>query len=363
MGDDKRTDPRRVVPRLDAKPWGGQRLAAAGLSVPGPEPLGEVVATIGDALLAGGGTIAELMLDAPDAVSGERGRAVTGETARFPLLVKLIDAGRHLSVQLHPDDDAARPSGGVGKTEAWHVLDAAPGAVLFLGLRPEVDPAAFAAACRAGDAAAGAMLNRIPAVPGTTVLLPAGTVHALGAGVLVYEIQQPSEITYRLYDWGHLRADGRPRELHVDQALAVLDGTSRPVPIAPLAFASGAGRRQLLAACRYFAIERIALAAGERVPLVTDDSVQVVTTLRGEAVVESGEKAITLPVYQSAIVPASAGATRLRAATPAVAMRAWVPDLAHDVIAPLRAAGHGDDAIVALAGSLPDLRAEIDRRS
>ena len=344
-------------PRLDAKLWGGDRLRRFGLGLDGPEPLGEALATAGESRLGDGEeTLGDLVAAAPEAVAGERGLAATGGRPLFPLLVKLVDAGQVLSVQVHPDDEAARPLDRLGKTEAWHVLDAAPGAVLYAGMRPDVGVEEFAAACRAGEGGVGELLLRLPAVPGTTLLLPAGTMHALGAGVLVYEVQQPSEITYRVCDWARVAVDGRPRELHVEVGLAALDASLRPEPIAPLPLASGAGRRHLLAACRYFALERIALAAGERVTGSASASPQTLTCLRGALEVVAAEGAVTVPAGGTGVVPASIAEAAIRALAPAVALRSWVPDLAAEVVAPARAAGHGDEAIARLAGPLPDVR-------
>ena len=127
----------------------------------------------------------------------------------FPLLVKLIDGQADLSIQVHPDDRAAAAAGlGTGKTEAYHILAAEPGSIIYLGLDPEVTPEEFAASCLRANGSAAGCLRQVPAAPGMTVLIPAGTPHALGAGVLLYEIQQPSNVTFRLDDWGRVDAAG-----------------------------------------------------------------------------------------------------------------------------------------------------------
>jgi mannose-6-phosphate isomerase len=150
-------------------------------------------------------------------------------------------------------------------------------------------------------------------------------VHALGAGVLVYEIQQPSAITYRLDDWGRVDAAGRPREMHVEQGLAVVDVASRPETREVIPMPCAAGRRHLLVACRYFALERIALVAGEAVGLQSPESPQVVSVLRGRVMVTADGRTVTLPAGKTAALLADATATMLRAESPAVALRAWVP--------------------------------------
>ena len=151
----------------------------------------------------------------PAAWIGARGMEATGGRPIFPLLVKLIDGQADLSIQIHPDDRAAAAAGlGTGKTEAYHVLAAEPGSVIYLGLDPEVMLEEFAASCLLANGSAAGCLRRIPAAPGMTVLIPAGTPHALGAGILLYEIQQPSNVTFRLDDWGRVDASGIARALH-----------------------------------------------------------------------------------------------------------------------------------------------------
>lgn len=360
MTDQPRHVPLLLRPRFDAKPWGGDRLAALGLPVPDEAPIGEAVATAHDASVAGGPydgrTLGELVAADPEGVIGARGVAATGGAPLFPLLVKLIDAREALSVQVHPGDEAAAKHGKLGKTEAWHVLSVEPGAVLYLGLRPGTDAAAFAAACAAADGRAVGDLRRIPAVPGETVVIPAGTVHALGAGVVVYELQQPSDLTYRLDDWGRRDATGRGRDLHLDDGLAVSDAALRPEPIPPITLRSGAGRRQLLAACRYFALERLALAAGERVSCAADGSAQALTCLQGGATVTAGGGVVRVARGGTVVVPARANPGDVQATSPAVLLRAWVPDLATEVVAPAAASGAHDAAIAALGSPLPDVR-------
>jgi mannose-6-phosphate isomerase len=325
---DGASGPLVLTPRLDAKPWGGRRLEAFGFALPPGEAIGEAVVTAPDAVVAGGRQLSEIVAERPRDALGARGLAATGGRPFFPLLVKLIDAGENLSIQVHPDDEAAAREGNggsLGKTEAWWVLDARPGGTLYLGLRPGATLADLAAASRA-ETGAAELMRRVVARPNTLVFLPAGTVHALGAGVLVYEIQQPSAITYRLDDWGRRDAAGRPREMHVEQGLAVADASSRPEPLTPITVPSAAGRRQRLVACRYFALERIALVTGEEVALVAEESPQAVTCLHGAVLVKADGKTVSLAAGQTAVLLANATGAAMRAETPAVALRAWVPD-------------------------------------
>ena len=154
----------------------------------------------------------------------KEGRGVLGTNCRkyaeFPILIKLIDAARDLSVQVHPDDAyALAHEGQYGKTEAWIVLDAAEGAFLYEGFTREITQEEFRQSIEAGTLTQ--LLRRIPVKKGDVLFIPAGTIHAICAGVLVAEVQQNSNVTYRVYDYGRPGADGKPRTLHIPQALAV----------------------------------------------------------------------------------------------------------------------------------------------
>ncbi|HMP74473.1 MAG TPA: class I mannose-6-phosphate isomerase, partial [Kiritimatiellia bacterium] len=137
-------------------------------------------------------------------------------STRFPLLIKLIDAHQKLSVQVHPDDHAAARFGGEAKTECWYILHADPGAGIYAGFKPGVDPAAYTEAVAQG--ATGQLLNRLHVHTGDTIFIPGGLVHAIDAGCLILEVQQNSNTTYRIDDWGRVGSDGTPRELHLQQA-------------------------------------------------------------------------------------------------------------------------------------------------
>lgn len=348
--------PFRVEPRLDPKPWGGRGLARFGFRLPADEPIGEAVITAAEAMVAdgpfAGRSLAALVAADPLGAVGALGLAATGGRPLFPLLIKILDAVETLSLQVHPGD-AAAPPGQLGKTEAWHVLAAAPGATIAVGLRPGITGDAFAAACRSG-AGAGELVRWRDALPGETFLLPAGTVHALGGGCLVYEVQQPSDLTYRLDDWGRRDAAGRPRQLHLDQALGVLDAAARPDPIAPRPIRSATGRRQLLAACRFFALERIELAAGAGTAVVADGSPQVLTCLEGSVTLATANGATAFVGGQTTVIPAASPWGRLLAAAPSVILRAWVPDLGPAFASSTASAGHDAQVFAALARSLDE---------
>lgn len=163
-----------------------------------------------------GRTLQELIDEFGDKLLGDSGDART-----FPLLIKIIDAARNLSVQVHPDDNTAPQVGGEAKTEAWYVLDAEPGATIYAGLKPGANPAVIRESAENGTMAD--YLTSIPAVKGDVIYVPGGRVHAIGAGCLLLEIQQNSNTTYRLYDWNRTGPDGKKRELHLEKALKVIN--------------------------------------------------------------------------------------------------------------------------------------------
>jgi mannose-6-phosphate isomerase len=197
---------------------------------------------------------------------GEYGGELLGRSLRggekFPLLVKFLDCRELLSVQVHPDDATARRLTGdeLGKTEAWVVLHAEPGSRIFAGLKPGIGREEFQRHLASGTL--GECLHQLSPRPGDCLLLCAGTVHAVGGGVLLAEVQQSSDATFRLFDWGRTGPDGKPRQLHVRQALESIDWTMGPV--APLPgkhlFEPGTtAAGEQLAACPYFELRRYRL--------------------------------------------------------------------------------------------------------
>lgn len=187
-----------------------------------------------------------------------KGKAIAGGRD-FPLLVKFLFTNEKLSVQVHPDDDyAARyesRAGGRGKTEMWHALRADPGAEVLLGLKRDVTRESFAAAIEGGTAER--CLERIPVREGDTIFVPARTAHTIGAGLVLCEIQEYSDLTYRVYDYNRRDASGKPRELHIGKALDVLRfGEQSGGKVEPLCIERDGVWETYLAACRYFASEK-----------------------------------------------------------------------------------------------------------
>ena len=258
----------RLEASLVPKPWGGTRLEPAPESAgmptgerwevadldPAATTVEDPVTRVSGGALAGA-TLRDLIVTAPSALLGDAAPVDGG----FPLLVKLIDAGQHLSVQVHP------PAGYVGmhpearlKSESWIVLDAEPGAELWIGL--EAGVAFEDLRTVAGTPDIVPLLKRWPAVPGEVHHLPAGTIHALGAGTLVAEVQTPSDTTFRLYDWNS--EYGRaPRDLHLGEALASIELAwehNQPAARGPVRQAEGA-----LVSTAGYTVDRRWLAAGD----------------------------------------------------------------------------------------------------
>lgn len=312
--------------------------------------------TAGDSRIASGPyrgrTLGELTAEYHDEIAGHFGREVTRNQPLFSLLIKLIDADQHLSIQVHPDDDEARPLGSLGKTEAWHVLQAAPSGQLFLGLRSPTLGRFLEEAERA-DGSSSREMRTVAARIGETVVIPAGTVHALGAGVMVYEVQQPSEITWRLDDWGRIGGDGRPRALHVAEASVAIKPYLQPQAIPPAQVVPDQPFRLLLCATRYFALEQIDFRDQKHIDIDCHDSPQVLTAVSGLMTMPSGNESLSITTGQSVVVPASAGTSRLTGNPQTVVLRTWVPNLADDVIEPARRAAMTDSAIAALGVTTP----------
>lgn len=220
-------------PILRAKVWGGRRLEGLGKTLPPGVDVGESweVADLGSTSVSGAGGGAARSVIANGPLAGRTLHEAMGQWAPglvagggFPLLVKFLDAREHLSVQVHPSPAYARAHPGAHlKTECWYVLEAEPGGVIYKGVRPGVTRGAFEAVLRTGQGqGVVGLLDSVPAVVGDCHNLPSGTVHALGAGVLVAEVQTPSDTTFRVYDWA--AEYGRAgRELHVEEALACID--------------------------------------------------------------------------------------------------------------------------------------------
>ena len=224
--------PYKFQPILMERVWGGQALARFGKPIPAGQRIGEsweisdrdeaqsIVSNGPDR----GKTLRELVGLLGVQLLGSNVVApppAAGKPFRFPLLIKLLDARERLSLQVHPPASVAPQLGGEPKTEMWYILDADPDAHLIAGLRPGVTRDGFLQALQAN--ALEQCVHRFRVVPGDVLFVPSGRIHAIDAGVVLAEIQQNSDTTYRVYDWGRLGLDGKPRQLHVQEALACVD--------------------------------------------------------------------------------------------------------------------------------------------
>lgn len=203
-------------------------------------------------------------------------RTIFGEDApeaeRFPLLCKILDAREKLSIQVHPPASVAAALGGEPKTEVWYIADADPGATLYVGVREGVDETRFRDAIATGRVES--CVHALPVAKGQHLFLPSGRLHAIGAGLLIYEIQQSSDTTYRVYDWDRPGIDGRPRALHVEESLKCIDFTDT----AP---AMGEVDGELLVHCEHFRLEKHRLAAGGSVKEATRGRFAIVAVVDG----------------------------------------------------------------------------------
>jgi mannose-6-phosphate isomerase len=310
---DPRLAPLRMAPDLRVRPWAGDRLAPADAHI-GEAWLAGPWSAVADGPFAGR-TLGDLAGELGEALIGTRG-AIHGRGG-FPVLVKLIDAAEWLSVQVHPNDPQAlaiEGEPGIGKAEAWLVLDAAPDAALLLGRRTDSDPEAVRAAI--GTAGLMDLLERFPIRAGDCLDVPAGMLHAIGPGAFVYEIQQPCDITYRVWDWG--RTD---RTLHVEQTRRVTD----PAMVGAVTHVPTDAHDAVVASSPFFTARQV-VVGGAGLEHATDGvSPHVVTLLDGAAELVTDQGVERLAPYETFVVPAALGSYRLDGSGTARAVIATVP--------------------------------------
>lgn len=322
-------------PALQSTLWGGQRLAALfGKLLPEGQRTGESweladhphgTSRVANGPLKGR-TLRQIARDHADELYGSRFPRRWLE--RFPLLLKFIDAAQDLSIQVHPDERYIAGHGlpDSAKTEFWVVLQTEPGARLITGVRPGTHPEAFRRAAEQG--ALDNLLLTHQAVPGDTLLLPAGRLHAIGAGVVLAEFQQPSDTTFRIYDWGRTDAHGRSRDLHLDEAMACINfaadfpppvRTEQPNP------SRGVSSRRLVA-CDSFYVDQVHLA-GADVERRLDQGFEcaMITQGQGEIVSLLDDHPLAVPAGRTVLVPAAAGSYRLRSTGSLTALLGGVP--------------------------------------
>jgi mannose-6-phosphate isomerase len=256
---------------------------------------------------------------------GRRGGELLGRhhpQPRFPLLLKFLDAAQMLSVQVHPNDAIAAKLSppDLGKSEAWVVLEAEPQGLIYAGLKPGVDREELVSAIRQGRCQD--CLHAFRPSPGDCIFLPAGTAHTFGGGVLVAEIQQSSDATFRLFDWNRLGSDGNPRPLHVDQALEAIDFQRGPVtPQRPRPTQRPPVSR--LVECPKFWLDRWEFDAP--LPVGGDRACHIIAVLEGAVRIEGDPADTALTRGGTAFLPAGLGQVRLSPQGKATLLDAYLP--------------------------------------
>jgi len=269
------------------------------------------------------------------ALRAELGAALMGHAdpnALFPILTKIIDARDSLSVQVHPGDAYAQrvEHQAVGKTEAWYVLEADPGAKIILGWNRDTSRAEYLERVREGSL--DDVLRHVPAHAGDVFYLPAGTLHAIGAGIVLFEVQQPSDLTYRIYDFNRTGPDGKPRPLHVEKAADVLDyRESHAGAIRPLAYTLHELHVTTLVAESHFILEHV-IADDERRGFDLDGAPMAVLALGAPVELEARGESVRLEAYETAVVPAGIDTLMIRSYGESAAVLAAQPPADRDMI-------------------------------
>lgn len=315
--------PMRLCPAFKDNLWGGDRLKKAYHKQTDMVPLAESWELSchkdGCSTIANGDaadmSLADYLRRFPEA-AGTRGM----DFPAFPLLFKLIDAKDNLSIQVHPDDAyALRVEGEYGKTEMWVVLECVSGANLVYGFKEPVTKEAF----RAGiaDNTLMRLVNEVEVHKGDVFFIKSGTLHAIGKGIVIAEIQQSSNSTYRVYDYGRTDANGNPRALHIEKALDVTNlEPYHPEETVSSLRREGGARVQTLGDCRYFHTDRIFLA-GDTQRTVDGGSFEGLFCAEGSAVLCAGTSALALQKGDTVFLPAGLGAYALSGEATCLSMR------------------------------------------
>ena len=274
----------RFQPLYQDRVWGGRALEAAlGRTLPPARPIGESWELVdrpeAQSVLVGGRfhgrTLRSVLETETAAIMGPHFPA----HRPFPLLVKWLDCRERLSLQVHPPADLAPALRGEPKTENWYIAAAAPGAGLIVGLRKGVSRGQFAQAL--AQSSLESCVHRFPVQEGDSILVRSGTLHAIDGGNLILEIQQNSDTTYRVYDWGRVGLDGKPRQMHVAESLASINWNEfEPEPV------RAAKEAAVIAEAAEFRIRRLPLAAGARLELAAGEEPRLISVVAGELAVE-----------------------------------------------------------------------------
>jgi mannose-6-phosphate isomerase len=328
-----RPEPTRIEPKFMPRIWGTHSLAPIYPDKTNlPESIGEAWLTGPECKIESGSLTGPLHQAWQKMPLEWRGSDFASRPAshEFPLLVKFLFPTDQLSIQVHPDDAYAKNNeapGAVGKTEMWHVVSAEPGATLLLGLVPEVDRENFQSAIKQGGLEH--FFERLPVSPGDTFYVPSGTPHTIGAGMILCEVQQNSDLTYRLYDFHRVDAHGKPRELHVEKAMAVIDFDHRKggrVAPVPLPSADDGAKKSLLVACPYFATERWDLSAQHHAK--SDPAhFDLLVILSGRGNIQWSANSCSYRQGECWFIPANLGQFSIVPESPTSILRTYVPTI------------------------------------
>jgi len=278
---------------------------------------------------------------------------MTVSTDYFPLLIKFLDACDHLSVQVHPNDEEALRYkwDQRGKTECWYIVDPGPEKKVQLGFKQGVSLQQVKDGFRSGNFKE--LLNYVDIEAGDLVYVPAGTVHAILQGTVIYEVQETSDITLRLYDWDRVDEQGKSRDLHVEESLKILSTeyhTNHKIP--PVVVKQEEGFvHKVRCANRYFAVEELQLERSRQIHLASKYSFRVLTAISGSYVLYTAEGMQPIQAGQSILIPASIREAELQSHQAGSLILSSVPDLENEIVAPLRSHGIADQAIADLGGA------------
>ncbi len=311
-------------PIFKERVWGGHEIGRLyGKKLPSGVPVGEsweISDRPGDASVIANGPLAGKDLrwlmenHAPELL----GDAKPAGGNRFPLLCKILDAREKLSLQVHPPVDKAAKLGGEPKTEMWFIADAAPGAELYVGLKRGVTGAEFEKKIQTGEVVG--CFHRIPVRAGDAMFLPSGRVHAIGAGLVIFEIQQNSDTTYRVFDWNRVGLDGKPRELHVAESLASINFEDFEPALIQSRFAGSEVKSRLLVNGRLFNVEALEMKPGASLNL-KPRKLQIIVAVCGELEVKSAPVSVNLAAGQFCLVPASLERTKILTKSTVILLR------------------------------------------
>jgi mannose-6-phosphate isomerase len=304
-------------PIFKERVWGGREIERLyGKKLPAGKPIGEsweISDRPGDESIVANGKFAGknlrwLMENFSREIFGD---AKPATEDRFPLLIKILDAREKLSLQVHPPANKAAELKGEPKTEMWFIADAVPGAELFVGLKRGVTRADFEK--KIADGSVAECFHRVPVRAGDTMFLPSGRVHAIGAGLVIFEIQQNSDTTYRVFDWNRAGLDGKPRELHIAQSLASIDFDDFEPKLVEEKF-SGVGKvkSRPLVRDELFNVENLELESGAPAKL-RENKLQIVATVSGRIEIKSSSETVNLSAGQFCLIPASLERTEILA--------------------------------------------------